>query len=62
MKLSFNVLRPIIFVLCGLGYLPLQSADQSSSREISSIESIEKNSKDSAKATSKENNLNKNLN
>ncbi len=39
MKFSFNILRPIIFVLCGLGYLPLQSADQSSTREISSITS-----------------------
>ncbi len=39
MKFSFNILRPIIFVLCGLGYLPLQSADQSSTREISSIKS-----------------------
>ena len=37
MKLSFNLLRPIIFFFCGLGYLPLQSADVDMDRETASI-------------------------
>lgn len=41
MKLSFNLLRPIIFFFCGLGYLPLQSADVDMSRETASIEQVE---------------------
>lgn len=36
MKFSFNILRPFIFVLCGLGYLPLQSADTGTSKEFAS--------------------------
>ncbi len=40
-KLSFNMLRPILFFLCGLGYFPLQSADQSDKEKISLIKKIQ---------------------
>ncbi len=36
MKLSFNILRPLIFFFCGLGYLPLQSADTGMSKDFAS--------------------------
>jgi hypothetical protein len=51
MKVSFNIIRPIIFFICGLGYLPLQSADHieknhelSSKNYVLELESKEKQS------------------
>ena len=41
MKLSFNLLRPIIFFFCGLGYLPLQSADVGMDRDLAAVEKTE---------------------
>lgn len=38
MKLPLNLIRPLIFFFCGLGYLPLQSADISVERAPASVE------------------------
>ncbi len=42
-KLSFNILRPIIFFLCGLGYLPLQSADDNNTKKVTLIKTLHNN-------------------